>query len=731
MRVPAASGTGVPAVALMVAVARTAERAIRSTGDALAPWLELMIRFWLAQVFLAGAAVAIMSHDPPAMAGDGAWVSRFNGLVASPFGVLIQTVCPILLLLGFSCRAATIPLLIQVWVLHGPAGPSHIHLFWSALLGWLLVLGPGPVSVDAVLTRGLDSTAIPGATRLRTLFGWMERRIGPWYRLALRLWMATAPLAGAGASLGWAAPARDAAAPWLAALPDRIASLPAGLSLALGAFLAVGLGTRLCALVLMLAIPVADVGMTFDDRLYWTLLLAILVCRGAGRFALDGSIAGTVTALGGRMLPPLAGLPHVVIVGGGFGGVTAARGLKGAPCRVTLVDRRNYHLFQPLLYQVATAGLSPADIATPIRSLFRGQDNLRVLLAEVRDVSAATSEVVLDHGQLSYDYLVLATGSQHSYFGRDDWAPDAPGLKRLEDATDIRRRLLIAFERAENATHPAERAAFMSFVIVGGGPTGVELAGAIAELARNGLSGEFREIDPAAARVIVVQSGPRILPTFSESLAADATTELSRLGVEIRTGGKVQHVDASGVTVDGLRIEARTILWAAGVAASPAGSWLGVPTDRAGRIVVAPDLSVAPHAAIFAIGDTAASTGWRGAPVPGLAPAAKQGGAYAAKVIRSRLTGGPAPEPFGYRHAGSLATIGRRAAVAEFGSLRVRGALAWWLWGAAHILFLAGGRNRATVILEWIWAYLTGRRGSRLITEPSPGRLSTDVPADE
>ncbi len=731
MRVPAASGTGVPAVALMVAVARTAERAIRSTGDALAPWLELMIRFWLAQVFLAGAAVAIMSHDPPAMAGDGAWVSRFNGLVASPFGVLIQTVCPILLLLGFSCRAATIPLLIQVWVLHGPAGPSHIHLFWSALLGWLLVLGPGPVSVDAVLTRGLDSTAIPGATRLRTLFGWMERRIGPWYRLALRLWMATAPLAGAGASLGWAAPARDAAAPWLAALPDRIASLPAGLSLALGAFLAVGLGTRLCALVLMLAIPVADVGMTFDDRLYWTLLLAILVCRGAGRFALDGSIAGTVTALGGRMLPPLAGLPHVVIVGGGFGGVTAARGLKGAPCRVTLVDRRNYHLFQPLLYQVATAGLSPADIATPIRSLFRGQDNLRVLLAEVRDVSAATSEVVLDHGQLSYDYLVLATGSQHSYFGRDDWAPDAPGLKRLEDATDIRRRLLIAFERAENATHPAERAAFMSFVIVGGGPTGVELAGAIAELARNGLSGEFRDIDPAAARVIVVQSGPRILPTFSESLAADATTELSRLGVEIRTGGKVQHVDASGVTVDGLRIEARTILWAAGVAASPAGSWLGVPTDRAGRIVVAPDLSVAPHAAIFAIGDTAASTGWRGAPVPGLAPAAKQGGAYAAKVIRSRLTGGPAPEPFGYRHAGSLATIGRRAAVAEFGSLRVRGALAWWLWGAAHILFLAGGRNRATVILEWIWAYLTGRRGSRLITEPSPGRLSTDVPADE
>jgi len=356
---------------------------------------------------------------------------------------------------------------------------------------------------------------------------------------------------------------------------------------------------------------------------------------------------------------------------------------------------------------------------------------VRVLLAEVRGLSAATSELLLDHGRLSYDYLVLATGSQHSYFGRDDWASDAPGLKRLEDATDIRRRLLVAFERAENASDPAERTAFMSFVIVGGGPTGVELAGAIAELARNGLSREFREIDPAAAKVIIVQSGPRILPTFSESLSADAATQLSRLGVEIRTGGKVEEVDRLGVVVDGHRIDARTIMWAAGVAASPAGSWLGAPTDRAGRILVAPDLSVEPHVDIFAIGDTAASTGWKGAQVPGLAPAAKQGGAYAAKVIRSRLTGRPAPEPFRYRHAGSLATIGRRAAVAEFGRLRVRGALAWWLWGAAHILFLAGGRNRATVILEWIWAYLSGRRGSRLIIEPGAGRLSTDVPAGE
>ncbi len=697
--------------------------AVRSVGGVLAAWLDPAIRFWLAQVFLTSAAVAIMTDAPPAMAGPGAWVTGLNQIVASPVGTVVQTVCPVLLLLGLFSRLAAIPLLVQATLLHESGSSATLHLFWAVLLGWVLVMGPGPFSIDALLSRGLDSSAVPGATRLRTLFGAVTRYLGPWYRLFLRLWIATAPLAAAAAALGWAMPSDlGPLASWLAEIPDRTAMLPESLSLTLGILLAVGLGTRACALLMLLAIPIGQIGMAFDDRLYWTMLLGLLACNGPGVLALDHWLAALLAALGRRTLIPAGGVPHVVIVGGGFGGIATVRGLKDAPCRITLVDERNHHVFQPLLYQVATAGLSPANVATPIRSLFRTQDNVRVQLAAVRGISPATSEVNLESGSLAYDYLVLATGSRHSYLGHDDWARNAPGLKRIEDATAIRRRLLVAFENAETTTDPAERAASMTFVIVGGGPTGVELAGAIAELARTGLQQEFRDIDPSKAQVIVVQSAPRLLPTFPESLSVDAAAELCRLGVEIRTGSKVEHVDTRGVVVSGARIEARTVLWAAGVSASPAGSWLGAPTDKAGRVVVGPDLSVAPHVNVFAVGDTAASVGWNGKPVPGLAPAAKQGGGYVAKLIRARLHGRPAPKPFRYRHAGSLATIGRRAAVAEFGPLRLHGALAWWVWGIVHILFLAGGRNRATVMFEWGWAYLTGRRGSRLITDQSTMR---------
>jgi NADH dehydrogenase/putative oxidoreductase len=385
-----------------------------------------------------------------------------------------------------------------------------------------------------------------------------------------------------------------------------------------------------------------------------------------------------------------------------------------------LIDRRNYFLFQPLLYQVATAGLSPADIAGPIRALFRDQPNVRVLLGEVTGVDAAMREVILRDARVAYDYLAVATGARHSYFGHDEWAPFAPGLKQIDDATSIRSRLLFAFEQAENAGSPEVQREMLTFVIVGGGPTGVELSGAIAELARHGLSREFRAIDPSMARVILMQSGPRILPTFPESLSREAAAALTDLGVEVLTGSAVQRIDDGGVVVSGRRMPAGNVFWAAGVMASPAAQWLKAEADQAGRVKVTEDLSVPGVPEIFAIGDTALSDGWDGKPVPGLAPAAKQQGRYVASVIKARIEGRPLPAPFHYRHAGSLATIGRKAAVADFGWLRLSGALAWWVWGAVHILFLSGMRNRVVVALEWFWAYLTYHPSTRLITGDIP-----------
>ncbi|HEY2874579.1 MAG TPA: NAD(P)/FAD-dependent oxidoreductase [Reyranella sp.] len=413
-------------------------------------------------------------------------------------------------------------------------------------------------------------------------------------------------------------------------------------------------------------------------------------------------------------------MPRVVIIGGGFGGVAAARALRHTSCQVTLIDRRNYFLFQPLLYQVATAGLSPADIAGPIRALFRDQPNVRVMLGEVTEVNAARREVIFRDVRVVYDYLVVATGARHSYFGHDEWALFAPGLKQIDDATSIRSRLLFAFEQAENAGSTKMQREMLTFVIVGGGPTGVELAGAIAELARHGLSQEFRAIDPSMARVILMQSGPRILPTFPESLSREAAAALTDLGVEVLTGSAVERIDDGGVVVSGRRMPAGNVFWAAGVMASPAAQWLKAEADQAGRVKVTEDLSVPGVPEIFAIGDTALSDGWDGKPVPGLAPAAKQQGRYVASVIKARIEGRPLPAPFHYRHAGSLATIGRKAAVADFGWLRLSGALAWWVWGAVHILFLSGMRNRVVVALEWFWAYLTYHPSTRLITGDIP-----------
>jgi NADH dehydrogenase/putative oxidoreductase len=447
-----------------------------------------------------------------------------------------------------------------------------------------------------------------------------------------------------------------------------------------------------------------------------SILLLLLASKGAGWLSLDHVASLCAAAVLPNQDHLDEALPHVVIVGGGFAGIAAARGLRRTRCRITLIDRRNHYLFQPLLYQVATAALSPADIAIPIRSILRDQRNVAVRLGEVVGVDQVRRAVLLQGEQIRFDYLVLATGAQHSYFGRDEWAAHAPGLKSIEDATAIRSRMLRAFEQAESAESLIDREACLTFVVVGGGPTGVELAGALAELARTGLDQEYRAIDPGSARVILVQSAPRVLPTFSATLSSHAERSLRELGVEVCTNAKVTLIDAQGVEIGGGRIAARTTFWAAGVAASPAAKWLGQPGDKSGRIVVGDDLSVPGCPAIFVIGDTAASNGWAGAGVPGLAPAAKQQGFHAAQVIRAAVRHQPAPGAFRYRHYGNLATIGRLAAVVELGRARLWGAPAWWLWGLAHVLLLAGGRNRASVVLNWLWAYLTYRRGTRLIT---------------
>jgi len=431
--------------------------------------------------------------------------------------------------------------------------------------------------------------------------------------------------------------------------------------------------------------------------------------------------------------------PHVVILGGGFGGLYAARALRRAPVRVTLIDRRNHHLFQPLLYQVATAALNPSDIAQPIRRILRKQRNATVMLAEVPAIDVAGRRVILAEDEVAYDYLIVATGATHSYFGHDAWGRFAPGLKSIEDALAIRRHVLLAYEAAEREIDPSRRQAWLTFVIVGGGPTGVELAGALGEISRHVLARDFRRIDPGSARIVLIEGGPRLLPAFPPDLSASAARQIARLGVEVRTGAPVTAIDEDGVTLGGgesaagtaggpamggratgggaggeRRIAARTVLWAAGVAASPLARSLGAPLDRAGRVPVAPDLTVPGAPGVFVIGDLA-SLQQDGRPIPGVAPAAIQMGRHAARNIVRAVRGKPL-RPFRYRDKGSLATIGRAAGVADFGRVRLSGIVAWLAWLFVHIFFLIGFRNRFLVLFEWAWTYATYERGARLIT---------------
>ncbi|WP_299152286.1 NAD(P)/FAD-dependent oxidoreductase [uncultured Tateyamaria sp.] len=412
--------------------------------------------------------------------------------------------------------------------------------------------------------------------------------------------------------------------------------------------------------------------------------------------------------------------PKVVIVGAGFGGISAAKALAKAPVDIKVIDRRNYHLFQPLLYQVATADLSPADVAWPIRGIFNRQNNVSVALTEVRDIDLEAKQVVGEDGLFDYDYLIVASGAHHSYFGRDEWEKHAPGLKRIIDATEIRKQVLVAFERAEVSNSDAEQRRQLTFIVVGGGPTGVEMAGAIAELANHALASDFHRINSRDARVILVEAGDRLLRAFPPRLSDRARQSLEKLGVEVMLNTQVEDITEKGVQLPGTFIPSACKIWGAGVAVKNVGRWLNADTDRTGRVPVGPDLSMPDHPDVFVIGD-AAQVPWKdGLDVPGIAPAAKQGGKYVGKLISQRVQGKSDLAPFRYAHAGNLATIGRHAAVIDLGKLHISGFVAWWIWGIAHIYFLIGVRQPLIVAFSWFWSYLTFSKGARLITGLRP-----------
>jgi NADH:ubiquinone reductase (H+-translocating) len=418
--------------------------------------------------------------------------------------------------------------------------------------------------------------------------------------------------------------------------------------------------------------------------------------------------------------------PRVVILGAGFGGLECVKALSRANADITVIDRQNYHCFQPLLYQVATAALSPADVAWPIRHILRKQQNVTVFMAEVTGIDAAERLVKTKAGSFGFDYLVIATGATHWYFGNDAWAAFAPGLKRIEDATRIRRTILSAFERAELDDDDSQRRQDLTFVIVGGGPTGVEMSGAIAEVARQTLARDFRRIDPRTSRIVLIEAGPRLLPAFTEHHSRYAQKSLTQMGVEVLTLTRVTGCDTHGVDLEHGRIDAGAIVWAAGVMASPASAWLAAERDKAGRVIVRPDLSLPGHEQIFVIGDTASVHDAAGAPVPGLAPAAKQMGHYVGRLIATRIAKGTSTRPFRYWNQGALATIGRRAAIVELGPIQLRGFIGWLFWSVAHIFFLIGSRNRVVVAVTWLWGYVTFQRSARLITDVPPPQITDE-----
>ena len=689
------------------------------------PINDLMMRLVIAKVNLvSGILLATKWSTAVTLATNEYPISWLDPQTVALLGILVQLGGGLSLLLGFGTRFGALGLLILTVFTHVYYTALDLNVFWIALLLGYVLLGASRFSIDHLLFYGLKRSPLPFTDFLTQFFETTRSFFTQGYLFALRVWVLMTFLSVDQGVTSGASEKFGAFATWL---PIHSASLLFGkATLVMAILLGAGCLTRVVA-ALGIGLVLTDTMMSqVSYPLYWMFVMSILITSGPGRLSVDELIMGLIRKrypqVSGKPAFDLEGLPRVVIIGAGFAGVACARALRHAPVQVTLIDQHNYHLFQPLLYQVATASLSPGDIAVPIRAMFGEQFNAEVLLSKVERIDTQRQEVYGGNVSLPYDYLVIATGATHSYFGKDEWSAFAPGLKKVDDATSIRRRILEAFELAEIAHTQEERERLLNFVIVGGGPTGVELAGAIAELARFGMEKDFRHFDPGLAKVILVQSAPRILPTFPEGLSEVARHSLESMGVDVLLNSRVEQIDAEGVLVNGIRIYAKSVFWAAGVTASPAAKWLGVEADNAGRIKVESDLTVPGFSNVFAIGDTAAANCWEGRPVPGLAPAAKQAGVYAAGNITSKLYN-KTPQPFVYHHAGSLATIGRKAAVADLGFMKASGAAAWWFWGFIHVFFLFGAQSRLKVIMNWIWSYFTFRATARLMTgtdEKSP-----------
>lgn len=669
------------------------------------PLFDFVLRFYLAQIFFISSIIKLSDWDKAIYLSQHEYpVPWMDPVVAAYFGVGITLVGSVLLFLGLFTRIAAFALMILTMVIQIYYEQLNTQTIWIILLGWFVIFGADKLSLDHAM-RGVKDSALFFSRTISIIYTELTRFVGPFYQLGIRFWIACVWVTAAW--LLWKSAGQYPSYPYpvlgyqySGSLLTLLTSAYAPIILAVsGVMIGLGLFTRIIALLgiagLILWLPVRGIifqAHQMGEVTVWLFILGLVLLWGPGTFSLDNWIRRKYNRMIHHRLYHASKntqhLPHVVIIGGGFGGVAAAKMLKTTACRITLIDRHNYHLFQPLLYQVATAGLSPAEIAAPIRSLFVNQPNIQIKLAEVIGIDKAHQKVnIKNDTPVSYDYLILATGAQHSYFGQDQWSQYAPGLKKVEDAISIRQKVLTSFELAENTTDKTLLDALLTVVIVGGGPTGIELAGAFAELAHQGMENEFRHIDPTKAKIILVEAGPRLLSTMPEKLSQFTQRALEHLGVIVKLNTRVEKIDHNGIVANGELIPSRNVFWAAGVQGSKAARWLNIEPDKAGRILVNSDLSVPGWDNVYAIGDTISVKAWNDAPVPGLAPAAKQSGKYVAELIRSHIEGKPITKPFQYKHYGSLATIGRSLAVIDFGPFTLSGPLAWWFWGGSICIF--------------------------------------------